>query len=54
MPATGQGDLGRNALRGFGGTPIDLTMLRQFRLTERISLQAIGDLFNILEPWKTI
>ena len=48
IPATGQGDLGRNALRGFGATQIDLTLRRQFRLTERISLQARGDLFNIL------
>ncbi len=48
IPATGQGDLGRNALRGFGATQIDLTLRRQFRLTERVSLQARGDLFNIL------
>ena len=42
-----QGDLGRNALRGFGATQIDLTFRRQFRLTERFSLQARGDFFNI-------
>jgi hypothetical protein len=42
-----QGDLGRNALRGFGATQIDLTLRRQFRLTERISLQARVDFFNI-------
>jgi hypothetical protein len=42
-----QGDLGRNALRGFGATQIDLTLRRQFKLTERFSLQARGDLFNI-------
>jgi Carboxypeptidase regulatory-like domain/TonB dependent receptor len=48
VPATAQGDLGRNALRGFGATQWDLTLRRQFRFTERISLQARGDLFNIL------
>ena len=42
-----QGDLGRNALRGFGATQLDLTLRRRFRLTERVSLQARGDLFNI-------
>jgi hypothetical protein len=47
LPTSGQGDLGRNALRGFGATQIDLTLRRQFRLTERISLQARGDFFNI-------
>jgi len=47
MPAMGQGDLGRNALRGFGATQWDLTLRRQFRFTERISLQARGDLSNI-------
>jgi hypothetical protein len=45
---TVQGDLGRNALGGFGATQIDLTLRRQFRLTERISLQARADVFNIL------
>src|SRR5690242_19121954 len=48
IPTSGQGDLGRNALRGFGATQWDLTLRRQFRLTERISLQARGDFFNIL------
>jgi len=48
IPTSGRGDLGRNALRGFGATQWDLTLRRQFRLTERISLQARGDFFNIL------
>ena len=48
IPTSGQGDLGRNALRGFGATQWDLTLRRQFRLTERVSLQARGDFFNIL------
>jgi len=48
IPASGQGNLGRNALRGFGATQWDMTLRRQFRLTDRFSLQARGDLFNIL------
>jgi len=48
VPATAQGDLGRNALRGFGATQIDLTLRRQFRFTERMSLQARADFFNII------
>ena len=42
-----QGDLGRNTLRGFGATQFDLTLRRQFKLQERISLQARPDFFNI-------
>jgi outer membrane receptor protein involved in Fe transport len=42
-----QGDLGRNAMRGFGATNVDLTLRRQFRLHERLALQARADLFNI-------
>jgi len=42
-----QGDLGRNALRGFGATQVDFTLRRQFKLHERLTLQARADLFNI-------
>jgi Carboxypeptidase regulatory-like domain/TonB dependent receptor-like, beta-barrel len=42
-----QGNLGRNALRGFGATEVDLTLRRQFKLRERLALQARADLFNI-------
>ena len=42
-----QGNLGRNALRGFGATEVDLTLRRQFQLRERLALQARADLFNI-------
>jgi hypothetical protein len=48
VPASGQGNLGRNALRGFGATQWDMTLRRQFHFTERLSLQARGDFFNIL------
>jgi hypothetical protein len=48
VPATPrQGTLGRNALRGFGATQVDLTLRRQFKLRERLSLQARADFFNI-------
>jgi hypothetical protein len=42
-----QGDLGRNALRGFGATQVDLTLRRQFKLHGRLALQARADFFNI-------
>jgi hypothetical protein len=48
VPATAQGDLGRNALRGFGATQWDITVRRQFRFTERLGFQVRGDFFNIL------
>jgi hypothetical protein len=47
-PGNTQGDLGRNALRGFGATQWDITLRRQFRFTDRFSLQFRGDFFNIL------
>jgi hypothetical protein len=43
-----QGNLGRNALLGFGATQWDITLRRQFRFTERVPLQFRGDFFNIL------
>jgi len=48
VPASAQGNLGRNAIRGFGATQWDLTLRRQFHLTDHLSLQARGDFFNIL------
>jgi hypothetical protein len=45
--STAQGNLGRNALNGFGATQVDLTVRRQFKLQERLSLQARADFFNI-------
>jgi hypothetical protein len=46
-PATVQGSLGRNSLRGFDTSEVDLTLRRQFRLYERLALQARADFFNI-------
>jgi carboxypeptidase family protein/TonB-dependent receptor-like protein len=49
VPATArQGTLGRNALRGFAASQLDLTLRRQFAFTERLRLQAQADFFNIL------
>ena len=48
VPNTAQGDLGRNALRGFGATQWDITLRRQFRFTDRLNLQARADFFNLL------
>jgi hypothetical protein len=47
-PPTGEeGDLGRNALRGFPAWQADLTVRRQFHLTDRIGLQFRTDFFNV-------
>ncbi len=48
VPATAQGNLGRNALRGFGATQWDITLRRQFRFTEKLGLQSRADFFNLL------
>jgi hypothetical protein len=44
-----QGDLGRNALRGFDAANVDFALRRQFKIPrhDRLALQARGDLFNI-------
>lgn len=47
IPASGQGDLGRNALRGCDAVQLDTTLRRRFHLTERLALQARADFFNI-------
>ena len=48
-PSTGgrQGSLGRNALRGFGLTQLDLAVRRQFTLSERARLQLRIEVFNV-------
>ena len=43
-----QGTLGRNALRGFPVTQLDLALRRRFALTERVNLQFGMDVFNFL------
>ena len=46
-PAGQQGSLERNALRGFPANQLDISLRRQFDLTERFKLQTRVDLFNI-------
>jgi hypothetical protein len=43
-----QGDLGRNAFRGFGLLQADFSIRRLFALTERLRLEARLEAFNIL------
>jgi hypothetical protein len=43
-----QGDLGRNALRGFNLAPTDLSARGSFRITETVSLIFRADMFNAL------
>jgi Carboxypeptidase regulatory-like domain len=44
----GQGTLGRNALRGFGLSQLDLAVRRQLTLSERARLQLRAEVFNLL------
>ena len=46
--STTQGDLGRNALRGFPLVEADLSLRRTFAITERLRLLFRADLFNVL------
>jgi len=47
-PSVGlQGNLGRNALRGFSIWQADLALRRQFNLTERLNLQFRAEFFNV-------
>lgn len=46
-PQDQQGTLGRNALRGFPLSQLDLSLRRQFGLTERVNLQLRAEFFNI-------
>jgi len=43
-----QGDLGRNALRGFGASQWDLAGHREFRIRESVKLQFRAEMFNVL------
>jgi hypothetical protein len=48
IPVGSYGNLGRNAVRGPGSFNFDLALVRQFKITERVSLQARAEAFNIL------
>jgi hypothetical protein len=43
-----QGDIGRNALRGFGAVQWDFAVHRDFALSDRMMVQFRGELFNVL------
>jgi hypothetical protein len=51
-PSTGnplrQGNLGRNALRGFGATQWDFAVHRDFPIRESVKLQFRAEMFNVL------
>ena len=47
VPVSGQGNLSRNALRGFNASQVDFSLQRLFKLSERFSLQTSADFFNI-------
>ena len=47
-PGSAQGNLGRNALNGFGMSQLDLAMRREFSLGERRSIQLRIEAFNAL------
>ena len=42
-----QGTFGRNVLRGFGFSQVDLAINRQFKLKERLKLQFRAEFFNL-------
>jgi hypothetical protein len=46
-PKGQQGAFGRNVLRGFGATQADVTVQRQFHVTENVSLLFRSEFFNI-------
>ena len=46
-PAGTQGNLGRNALRGFSLNQMDFALRRQFNFTERVNLQFRVEAFNL-------
>ena len=48
IPVGRQGNLGRNALRGFPVSQLDLALSRQFTLAESTKLQLRADFFNVL------
>jgi hypothetical protein len=43
-----QGNLGRNAVRGFDLVQVDFSARRAFRVAEGVSLMLRADLFNVL------
>ena len=50
VPVSGQGDLGRNALRGFGATQIDFTLQRTVRAHRALLAAVERRFFQHLQP----
>jgi hypothetical protein len=48
MPSGQQGDLGRNAIDGFGMVQLDMAVSRDFPIREKVALQFRVDAFNAL------
>jgi hypothetical protein len=48
MPAGQQGDLGRNAINGFGMAQLDMAVSRDFPIREKVALEFRVDAFNAL------
>jgi hypothetical protein len=48
VPGGRQGTLGRNVLRGFPATQLDLAIRRSFDVTEKLEVQFRGEVFNVL------
>ena len=48
LPRGERGNLGRDALKGFGMSQVDFSLRRQFTLSEGASLQFRAEFFNIL------
>lgn len=47
VPASGPGNLGRNAFRGPGFSDVDLSVIKNIPLTERFRIQLRADMFNV-------
>jgi outer membrane receptor protein involved in Fe transport len=48
VAVAGQGNLGRNAITGFGASQLDLAVRRTFQLTDRSALELRAEAFNAL------
>lgn len=48
VPGSGEGNLPRNSIRGFGFSQMDFSVRRDFHFTERWSLRSRVDFFNLL------
>jgi Carboxypeptidase regulatory-like domain/TonB dependent receptor len=47
VPASGPGNLGRNAFTGAGFADVDLSVIKNIPLTERFRIQLRADMFNV-------